>query len=540
MSALLEAIKNGDLLSISALANQSNINQTTQYHPEQTPLLAAIMNNQVQAAKLLIDLGANTNLDRYYVFRTPLEYACQHNNLDMVKLLLDNGANIALTQHDSNPASYAVKNNNYPLIDLLLSHGIDLNAGFNQPIVTAAQENNLTAVKYLLELGANINADFDNNIFASSAIVEAANHGHQEMVQFLLDNGANADTFTYCQESDRSKLSSAYNSSAIFNALENGHIEIAQLLMNAGAGIQEGITPLHVAVLNGDIHEIESLLASGMDADVLNAIGQSPLHYALYANNIAALDLLKQYGADISLEIQSTYYDLYPMEMAIYANAKEACVWLVNNGIDINQTYEFGETALHIAASEGKMDYVSLFLDLGANIDVKDEDGNSIIASGIYSDDPQMIALLIENGAQLNVQNNHGQTELFKAANNLRHNENDNAVLKYLLEHGSDPSIKDISGYTALDYFKFLNKNTGHLVANYNDICEILGKYQSPSSDKANLHITDVLDHHVDILGEQLPASSPSSAPTQEHVSLYTQLYNWVFGEQQTTPLTVE
>lgn len=544
MTKLVDAIISGDLLTITSLVNSTNINQVKQYHPEETPLLCAIENNQLEAAKLLIELGADPNLKNYSIYTTPLEYACKHNNIEMVTLLLEHGASTSLTQHDLNPASYAVTNNNYPMIDLLLSHGLDLNAGFHLPLVVAAEDNNLTAAKYLLEHGANINADFVNNSLTSSAIVEAAVNGHQEMIIFLLENGANADTYTHCQSTYCSALSSAYNTSALYNALDFGYIEIAQILVNQGAGIQEGISPLHVAVLNGDIHEIESLLASGIDVDTLNVIGQSPFHFALYTNNIEALELLKQNDANITLELESNYSNLSPMEMAIYANAKDACIWLVNNGIDINKTYDYGDTALHMAASNGQIDIVSSLLELGANIHANGFDGNSVLSSGVYSDDPEMIAFLIENGAQLNVQNNMGQTELFVAANSLRHNENDNAVLKYLLDHGSDPTIKDINGNTALEYFKYINRNTGHLVSNYDDICEILGKYENPNDDKEVLQTNDLIDYNVDNIGEQLPditqPQSQANVPPHDQVGLFAQVYNWMFSEQHIMPSVLE
>jgi len=72
-----------------------------------------------------------------------------------------------------------------------------------------------------LEKGANVNAG--DKYDGSTALMDAAGSGHQEVVRVLLDNGANVNA------------KREYGATALKIARAKGHKEIAELLKSHGA-----------------------------------------------------------------------------------------------------------------------------------------------------------------------------------------------------------------------------------------------------------------------------------------------------------------
>jgi ankyrin repeat protein len=75
----------------------------------------------------------------------------------------------------------------------------------------------------------------------------------------------------------------------------------------------------------------------------------------------------------------------------------------------------------------------------------------------------EVLNLLAENGAKLDLKSNDGTSALIFAAQN-----GNREIVKLLLEKGASPDLKDNEGKTALDY------------AENSDIRSLLGKFSSP------------------------------------------------------------
>src|SRR6266446_5844185 len=243
LTPLLYAARDGRLEAARILvAAKANVNDTDANGI--TPLLMAITNNQMETARFLLDHGADINAMDWYG-RTPLWAAVEVRNMDvdnglfengvdreplleLIKVLLERGANPNARTKESipirrfmlrttgtlewvdftgqTPFLRAAWAGDLTVMRLLLKYGADPKiatfagttalmaaAGVNWVVdqtYDEGQKNLLEAVKLCHELGLSVN---DVNSMGITAVMGAANRGSDEIIQWLVDNGAKLD-----------------------------------------------------------------------------------------------------------------------------------------------------------------------------------------------------------------------------------------------------------------------------------------------------------------------------------------------------------
>ena len=115
----------------------------------------------------------------------------------------------------------------------------------------------------------------------------AAFFGHIEIVQFLIDSGADIDT-----PSKNNMTVSPLNSAAA-----GGHLEIARVLLEHGANPNfpqaDGFVPLHAAAQNAQSKMVKLLLNYGADPRLKNKDGETAFDIASTSGYIELAQLLK-------------------------------------------------------------------------------------------------------------------------------------------------------------------------------------------------------------------------------------------------------
>ncbi len=78
--------------------------------------------------------------------------------------------------------------------------------------------------------------------------------------------------------------------------------QVSLLVAQAGSPFlrcYDGYTPLHVAVSAGNLPAVQQLAEIGSDLNARNDFGSTPLHVAILASNPRAVELLLELGANI-------------------------------------------------------------------------------------------------------------------------------------------------------------------------------------------------------------------------------------------------
>lgn len=128
---------------------------------------------------------------------------------------------------------------------------------------------------------------------------------------------------------------------------------------------------------------------------------------------------------------------------AVLMNDFAAVRELVSKGADVNthEVEDRGETPLILAASFGSREMVEYLLQQGADPNDQADTGSSVVMyAGV-----DLLTLLRDHGADLNIRDNDDETPLMRAAQG---GHMDKVV--WLLENGADSKAVDVGGHTAL------------------------------------------------------------------------------------------
>ena len=151
------------------------------------------------------------------------------------------------------------------------------------------------------------------------------------------------------------------------------------------------------------------------------------------------------------------------LDYAGWWNCYELAYFLITElKVDIHRQDKDGTTALGttICAGIDSIDIAKLLLDNGANINEKDNEGDSLLhlAVGMISiscpedKNLKMLNFLVENGAEINAQNNKGDTPLHLAIEAITERcLNDTKMVELLLKLGASINIKNNNGISPLD-----------------------------------------------------------------------------------------
>ena len=229
----------------------------------ETPVMVASRSGSPASVDQLISMGANVNA-RGARGQTALMWAASQKHPDVVKVLLAHGADVH-ARSDVWSEVMAVPPHGHPDYNRAIPHGGD------SALMFAVRAGDLLSSTLLIAAGSNVN---DADAWGVSATVLAAHAGYGELVEFLLDHGADANA------------------------------------------ARAGFTALHAAIMRRDEKMVSALLAHGADANAPlqtwtparrsskdfhfapELVGATPFWLAARFSEPGVMRLLAKHGAD--------------------------------------------------------------------------------------------------------------------------------------------------------------------------------------------------------------------------------------------------
>jgi uncharacterized protein len=211
-----------------------------------------------------------------------LHWAAHDNDLKAVERLLSEGADPNLANRFGfTPLHEAAIVRNANMLERMLEAGGNANATFGEGetvLMTAARAGDLDSVRALLAHGGN--PDLTENWHGQTALMWAAIENHADVVQLLIDAGAEVDRrstkhdwvkISY-SEGNVPKTRDFGGLTALQFAARQGSLQAAERLLDAGADAslvepQYQLTALQLAIVNGHFTLATRLIERGVGVD---------------------------------------------------------------------------------------------------------------------------------------------------------------------------------------------------------------------------------------------------------------------------------
>jgi len=516
-TALMEASREGHLDLVNLLiAHAANVNGITE-ETQETALTLACAGGFLDVVKILLEHGAQINLGQ----SSPLMEASQEGHLELVQYLLVMEADVyQRTSTGDSALAFACEGGHTEIVETLVNAGASIDQADKEgrtPLMKAARAGHIDTVRYLLSKGADVNRSSDNNDATILSLVCA--NGHLELASLLLKHGANPNHLL----KDRSNC--------LIEAAKHGHINIVQLLLE----YPKGVLPRNVSQTSSVVTEnspttnsgkkkrttsststSRSSSASSVTKDSVEEtnpqpifslpstkidffsraidehLSTSPLRFRRRAKTFSSLyrhpkvkksfhrsiskserrveTLSSSSSSETSIKINtdpqkalehlrelanrssSTVENLSNSTSSV--NLMQQIKKIANhsklrfaNRIDIDcQTESNHDTALTVSCASGHEDLVMLLLQRGANIEHRDKKGYTPLILAATAGHSTIVARLLDRGAHIEAQSERTKD----SALTLACSGGKQTVVEILLKRGANREHRNVSDYTPL------------------------------------------------------------------------------------------
>ncbi|XP_056105420.1 ankyrin repeat and SOCS box protein 4 isoform X2 [Rhinichthys klamathensis goyatoka] len=212
---------------------------------------------------------------------------------------------------------------------------------------------------------------------------------------------------------------------------------------------------LHVCMMYNALESAIVLLQNGAAVN-RKPNGKTPLHVACTVSNADCVELLLEWGARINSMSLGGHT---PLHYCVTSESLDCAKHLILKGANINMPSEENQdTPLHKAARFGVPELVALYISQGADINaVNGYMETPLITAAFwamdmrertYSSDHHLVCrILLDHNANLYLHEEDKKTVLHKACWNCDH-----VLIQMFLEAGAETNAMDVNGCAAIQY----------------------------------------------------------------------------------------
>ncbi len=324
----------------------------------ETPLMVASRSGKAEIVEQLLVKGARPNV-RATRGQTALMWAAAHRHPEVVKRLIAHGADLHARSEVWNEMM-AVPPHGLPQYNRLIPHGGDT------ALMFAARAGNLDSARLLVAAGANVN---DADAWGVSATAMAAHSGFAELVEFLLERGA-----------DPNVASAGF--SALHAALMRRNTRMVNALLARGADPNAPVRAWTPTRRSSKDHNFSPEL-----------VGATPFWLAARFTAPEAMRLLLKYGADPLFVHRVDYHSEDPVQPRTQVTTTVMAATGMGGGVVWVPPDPRERERLMLEA-------VTLATDQGVDLNVANTDGRTALDAARALKYDLVVKFLVEHGAR--------------------------------------------------------------------------------------------------------------------------------------------
>ncbi len=294
---------------------------------------------------------------------------------------------------------------------------------------SATHLNLLHLVTALIEHGVSLEKQ-DQSL--QTPLIIACQHGHKELIQFLLSKGADGtcydsiqvNAFMYARNHDdkdvvniflsREESTTIWLSQAIIHGFED---VVERILHNQFKDVELlFIDPsiLNLVIERGSCNIARNFIEAGCFIRYKTNNGENVCHTAAKFDRRDLLELFKVFEIDIDAPNE---FGETPLLVASKHGNLNFIQGLIEHKVNLTKCNSNKSNCLHISCAYGHKEVAQFFLESNINVNSKNRDGGTVLHTACARNQVEIAKILLEQGFDINAKDNYGYTPLHDAAN---------------------------------------------------------------------------------------------------------------------------